>query len=109
MALGNVRYETITVNGNTDIAYPGGIGTIDIRSADYDSASITFAISFDGGRNFRTQSGTTYLSAVSAVTSGDPVIGIKEAVPACVLRLITASKGGDAAKPVNIAVSSTEQ
>tara|TARA_B110000967_G_C18821207_1_gene528798 strand:+ start:829 stop:1158 length:330 start_codon:yes stop_codon:yes gene_type:complete len=107
MALGNVRYESITVNGNIDIAYPGGIGTIDIRSADYDSASITFAISFDGGRNFRAQSATTYISAITAVTSGDPLLGIKVATPACVIRFITASKGGDVAKPVSIAVTAT--
>ena len=48
MALGNVRYESITVNGNIDIAYPGGIGTIDIRSADYDSV-IRFITASKGG------------------------------------------------------------
>ena len=101
--MANLQRVTITVNGTQDIGYGGGKGVIDFRSADYDSASVTFDASFDGGLNFQDLS-TSFLSSISAVTANGVVL-IKETMPPCQLRFTTASKGGDVNKPVVVSVT----
>ena len=84
--------ETITQNGNTDIRYSGGIGTIAIQAANFQSASITFKVSFDNGTTYHDAT-TETLSSVGAVTS-NTYASITPQTGSCIIRLVTASISG---------------
>jgi len=84
--------KTITADGNTDIKYSGGIGTIAIQAANFRSASITFQISFDDGTIFHAAT-TQTLNDVGAVTA-NKYLSISEQTGPCTIRLVTASISG---------------
>jgi hypothetical protein len=84
--------KTITANGDTDIKYAGGSGTIAIQAANFHSASITFKVSFDDGTTFHTATTQTF-NSISAVTA-NAYLSISEQTGPCTIRLVTASISG---------------